>query len=133
MVKNSFPRALLCFACLLLLASVGCERQENAEIAGVSIPIPANMTKNADQGFVPIKGFEDGQASYKGKISRDKIFTFYQEVMEAKGWKPNTFFGHQEDRLSYIKDNRVVMIASSPTPDGMTVLTVMVGTESPPK
>lgn len=123
---------VLCFACLLLLGTLGCQRR-NEEIAGVSIPIPENMTKNPDKGFVPLKGFEDGQVSYQGRVSPDKIFTFYQEVMEAQGWQPNTFFGHQENQIAYTKGNRVVLIAFTPNPDGTTVLTVMVGTQYPPK
>jgi hypothetical protein len=131
-IKRFCRSTVLCFACLLLLATPGCQHR-NEEIAGVSIPIPENMTKNPDKGFVPIKGFEDGQVSYQGKVSPDKIFTFYQEVMEAKGWQPNTFFGPRENQIAYTKGNRVVLIAFTPNPDGTTVLTVMVGTQYPPK
>ena len=112
-VANSFP--------LMSLSAVG-------RFASTTI-----MTKNPDKGFVPIKGFEDGQVSYQGKVSPDKIFTFYQEVMEAKGWQPNTFFGPRENQIAYTKGNRVVLIAFTPNPDGTTVLTVMVGTQYPPK
>jgi hypothetical protein len=131
-IKRLRRSTVLCFVCLLLLATPGCQRR-NEEIAGVSIPIPENMTKNPDKEFVPIKGFEDGQVSYEGKVSPDKIFTFYQEVMEAKGWQPNTFFGPRENQIAYIKGNRVVLITFTPNPDGTTVLTVMVGTQYPPK
>jgi hypothetical protein len=125
--------AWLCPLCLLLLANVGCHRRQNVDIAGVSIPIPANMTRNQDKSFVPIKGFEDGQASYEGKVPPGEIFTFYQEVMEAEGWKPNSWFAGQKNQIAYTKGNRVALIYYTPTPDGTTVLTVMVGTQYPPK
>jgi hypothetical protein len=119
--------------CLLVLVNVGCQRRQNADIAGVSIPIPANMTKNPDKSFVPIKGFEDGQVSYQGKVAPAEIITFYQEVMEADGWQPNSWFAGQKYQLAYTKGNRVALISYTPTPDGTTVLTIMVGTQYPPK
>src|SRR5690242_11806535 len=90
--------------CLLVFANVGCQRR-NEEIAGVSIPVPENMTKNSDKSFVPIKGFEDGQVSYQGKIAPSEIFTFYQETMEAKGWQPNSWFAGQKNQIAYTKGN----------------------------
>ena len=66
----------LCLLCLLVLANVGCQGRQNADIAGVNIPIPANMTKNPDKGFVPIKGFADGQISYEGKVPPSEILLF---------------------------------------------------------
>ena len=128
-----FQCAWLCFVCLLVLANVGCQQRQNADIAGVSIPIPANMTKNPDKSFVPIKGFEDGQVSYEGKVPPAEIFTFYQETMAARGWQPNSWFTGRKDQIAYTKGNRVALIYYTPTPDGTTVLTIMVGTQYPPK
>ena len=91
------------------------------------------MTKNPDKSFVPIKGFEDGQVSYEGKVAPAEIFTFYQEDMEADGWKPNSWFAGQKNQIAYTKGNRVALIYYTPTPDGTTVLTIMVGTQYPPK
>jgi hypothetical protein len=125
-------RAWLCFLCLLVLANVGCQRRDE-EIAGVSIPIPEKMTKVPDKGFVPLKGFEDGQVVYQGKVTRDEIFNFYQEVLAAKGWQPNTYFAAEKDRIAYTKGNRVLLVTYSPNPDGTTVLVLMVGTQYPPK
>jgi len=81
--------------CLLVLANVGCQRRDE-EIAGVNIPIP--LTKNPDKSFVPVKGFEDGQVSYQGKVAPAEIFTFYQETMAAKGWQPNSWFAARKIR-----------------------------------
>lgn len=124
--------AWLCLLCLLIFANIGCQRRDE-EIAGVSIPIPEKMTKNPDKSFVPIKGFEDGQVSYEGKVAPAEIFTFYQETMAAKGWQPNSWFAGQKNQIAYTKGNRVALIYYTPTPDGTTVLTIMVGTQYPPK
>jgi hypothetical protein len=133
MIKHSsLQRVVLWFACSLFVVTLGCQRRDE-KIGGVDIPIPEKMTKNNDTGFVPIKGFEDGQVSYQGNITPAQIFSFYQEVMAAKGWQPNSWFADQKDRIAYTKGNRVVLIRSTPNPDGTTVLTVMVGTQYPPK
>ena len=131
-IRSLPQRMVVCVLCSVMLAMSGC-KETNQEIAGVSIPIPDKMTKNADKSFAPIPGFEDGQASYEGKVSPADIFTFYQEVMAAKGWQPNSWFADQKDRIAYTKGNRVVLIRYNQTPAGTTVLTVMVGTQNPPK
>ena len=76
---------------------------------------------------------EDGQVSYQRKIAPAEIFTFYQETMAARGWQPNSWFAGQKDQIAYTKGNRVALIYYTPTPDGTTVLTLMVGTQYPPK
>ena len=119
--------------CLLVLVNVGCQRRQNADIAGVNIPIPDKMTKLPDKGFVPVRGFEDGQVVYQGKVTRDEVFNFYQEVLAAKSWQPNTYFAAEKDRIAYMKGNRVLLVTYSPNPDGTTVLVLMVGSQYPPK
>jgi hypothetical protein len=125
-------RLVLCLACAVLLAVTSCQKRD-AEIAGLSIPIPEKMTKNPDKVFDPVPGFQDGQASYEGKVPPVEIFTFYQEVMAAKGWQPTPRFSNGQDRIAYTKGNRLVLIKYNQIPDGTTVLTVMVGTQDPPK
>ena len=118
---------------LLLLILTGCQ-QRNEVIAGVEVPIPAKMTKNPDKVFDPIPEFKDGQVSYQGKVTPKEIFDFYQEVMAAKGWQPTArFAGNQQDSIGYTKGTRLVLVKYNANPDGTTVLTVMVGTQDPPK
>ncbi len=128
---SSLQHLVLCLSCILLLIT-GCQRRD-AVIAGLDIPIPEKMTKNPDKVFDPIPGFEDGQASYQGKVPPMEIFTFYQEVMGAKGWQPTARFSNGKDRIAYTKGNRIALIQYNENPDGTTVLTVMVGTQDPPK
>ena len=132
--EHSSPqRVLLWMALIALLITTGCQKR-NEVIAGLEIPIPEKMTKNPDKVFDPIPGFQDGQASYQGKITPKEIFDFYQEVMAAKGWQPTSrFAGNEQDSIAYTKGNRLVLVKYNPNPDGTTVLTVMVGTQDPPK
>jgi hypothetical protein len=54
--------------------------------------------------------------------------------MAAKGWQPTArFAGDQKDSIAYTKGNRLLLIKYNANPDGTTVLTLMVGTQDPPK
>ena len=128
---SALQHVVLCLVCALLLIA-GCQRRD-AVIAGVDIPIPEKMTKNPDKVFDPVPGFKDGQASYQGKVAPTEIFSFYQEVMVAKGWQPTARFSNGKDQIAYTKGNRMALIRYNQDPDGTTVLTVMVGTQDPPK
>jgi hypothetical protein len=128
---TSLPRSLLCIVCILMLAVFGCQGRITEVIAGEEIPIPDKMTKNADKAIEPVPGFDDGQVSYQGKVTPAEIFTFYQEVMAAKGWQPTARFSEQKDRIAYTKGNRLVLIRYKEMPNGPTILTVLVGTDVP--
>src|SRR5215475_12245342 len=130
---SSLQRVLLWMAFIALLSTAGCPKR-NEVLAGLEIPIPEKMTKNPDKVFDPIPGFQDGQASYQGKVTPKEIFNFYQEVMAAKGWQPTArFAGNEQDSIAYAKGNRLLLVKYNPNPDGTTVLTLMVGTQDPPK
>ena len=130
---SSLQRVLLWMPVIVLLITTGCQKR-NEVIAGLEIPIPEKMTKNPDKVFDPVPGFQDGQASYQGKVTAKEIFNFYQEVMAAKGWQPTArFAGDEQNSIGYTKGNRLVLVKSNENPDGTTVLTIMVGTQDPPK
>jgi hypothetical protein len=129
---HSTRHCLLCLALMFSLIIAGCQ-QQNADIAGLSIPIPEKMTKNPDKVFDTIPEFKDGQASYQGNVAPMAIFTFYQNVMAAKGWQPTARFSNGKDRIAYTKGNRILLVGYNQNPDGITVLTLMVGTQDPPK
>lgn len=128
---TSLQRSLLCIVCILMLAVFGCQGRITEVIAGEEIPIPDKMTKNADKAIEPVPGFDDGQVSYQGKVTPAEIFTFYQEVMAAKGWQPTARFSDKKDRIAYTKGNRLVLVRYKEMPNGPTILTVLVGTEVP--
>ena len=130
---SSLGRFLLWMPFITLLIITGCQKR-NEVIAGVEVPIPENMTKNSDKVFDPIPEFKDGQVSYQGKVTPKEIFDFYQEVMAAKGWQPTArFAGDQQNSIAYTKGNRLLLVKYNENPDGITVLTLMVGTQDPPK
>jgi hypothetical protein len=130
---TSLQVVLLWMPFIVLLITTGCQKR-NEVIAGLEIPIPEKMTKNPDKVFDPIPGFQDGQASYQGKATPKEIFNFYQEVMAAKGWQPTArFAGNEQDSIAYTKGNRLLLVKYNANPDGITVLTLMVGTQDPPK
>ena len=128
---TSLQRSLLCIVCILMLAVFGCQGRITEVIAGEEIPIPDKMTKNADKAIEPVPGFDDGQVSYQGKVTPAEIFTFYQEVMAAKGWQPTARFSDQKDRIAYTKGNRLVLVRYKEMPNGPTILTILVGTDVP--
>lgn len=130
---SSLQHLMLWVPFILLLITTGCQKH-NEVIAGLEIPIPEKMTKNPDKVFDPIPGFQDGQASYQGKVTPKEIFNFYQEVMAAKGWQPTSrFAGNEQNSIAYTKGNRLLLVKYNENPDGTTVLTLMVGTQDPPK
>jgi len=122
----------LSLACIVVLIVTGCQRKDEM-IGGVEIPIPANMTKNSDKVFDPVPGMEDGQVSYQGKVTPKEIFTFYQEVMAARGWQPTARFAEHQNSIGYTKGSKLVLVRYNEIADGTTVLTVMVGSQDPPK
>jgi hypothetical protein len=130
---SSLQHLMLWVPFILLLITTGCQKR-NEVIAGLEIPIPEKMTKNPDKVFDPIPRFQDGQASYQGKVTPKEIFNFYQEVMAAKGWQPTSrFAGNEQNSIAYTKGNRLLLVKYNENPDGTTVLTLMVGTQDPPK
>lgn len=129
---HSTRHGMLCLAFIVSLLIAGCQ-QRNDDIAGLSIPIPEKMTKNPDKVFEPIPEFKDGQALYEGNVAPMAIFTFYQHVMAAKGWQPTARFSNGKDRIAYTKGNRILLVQYNQIPDGTTVMTLMVGTQDPPK
>ena len=128
---TSLQRSLLCIVCILMLAVFGCQGRITEVIAGEEIPIPDKMKKTADTAIEPVPGFDDGQVSYQGKVTPAEIFTFYQEVMAAKGWQPTARFSDKKDRIAYTKGNRLVLVRYKEMPNGPTILTVLVGTDVP--
>jgi len=114
----------------LVLLIAGCQQRDEV-IAGVDVPIPPQMQKIPDKGFDPIPGFDAGQASFQGRVPPGKLYTFYQEVMEAQGWKPDGFFAGEKDQLAYTKGNKALLITYHENGNGTSDLIIMVGLGRP--
>jgi hypothetical protein len=129
--KRLFQNTWLCLLSLLLvLLFAGCQRRDEV-IAGVVVPVPPEMHKVPDKAFDPIPGFEAGQASFEGKVAPGEIYTFYQQVMQARGWRPEGFFAGEKDQIAYAKGNKTILITYSDNADGNSDLTIMVGPGRP--
>jgi hypothetical protein len=116
--------------CMLLATLSGCQKKD-ATIAGVDIPIPSQMKQISDKVAEAIPGYDDGQAAFQGKAAEGEIFNFYQENMEARGWKPTTFMVSKKEQLAYTKDGRICLVWYTPNSDGTTSLIIMIGTTQP--
>lgn len=126
--RRGFSLVLICMLFALL---AGCQKKEDATIAGVDIPIPSQMKKVADKVAQTVPGFDDGQAAFQGKAAEGEIFNFYQENMEARGWKPTNFTVSNKDQLAYTKNGRICLVWYTPNPDGTTSLIIAIGTLKP--
>jgi hypothetical protein len=116
--------------CMFLATLSGCQKKD-VTIAGVDIPIPSQMKKISDKVAEAIPGYDDGQAAFQGKAAEGEIFNFYQENMEARGWKPTTFMVSKKGQLAYTKDGRICLVWYTPNSDGTTSLIIMIGTTQP--
>jgi len=122
----------MAFVCLLLVLVTGCQKKD-ASVAGVDIPIPSQMKQVADKVAETVPGFEDGQAAFRGKAAEGEIFNFYQENMEARGWKPTSFMVSKKNQLAFTKGGKICLVWYTPNPDGTTSLIIMVGPSKPPQ
>lgn len=120
------PAISIVALCLTLMIFADCQKQD-AIIAGVDIPIPSQMTRVPEKVVKPVPGYDDGQAAYLGKMSTRQVFEFYQENMEARGWKPTSFMVSRNDQLTYTKQDKICLVWYTPNPDGTTDLVIMVG------
>jgi hypothetical protein len=53
--------------------------------------------------------------------------------MAARGWEPTARFAEQQNSIGYTKGSKLVLVRYNENPDGTTVLTLMVGSQDPPK
>ena len=124
--------SLYLFGISLFLLIAGCQSRDEV-ISGVNVPYPKEMQKIPDKNFDRVPGFESGQASFLGRVMPGEIYTFYQEIMQARGWKPNAYFAGEKDQLAYTKGNKAVLISYHENADGTSDLTILVGPNKPPK
>jgi hypothetical protein len=115
---------------LLLAAAVvfgGCSGSHEETIAGVSVPIPAGMTKSPQRGIAfALPGFGGAQANYEGSIEPEKVVDFYKKELPRRGWQSSAGIVGKGGMLSYTKEGKtlVMMIGSQ---NGKTSLALMVG------
>jgi hypothetical protein len=114
--------------CLLwITVSVSsCGRSYEETVGDVKIPIPRGMTKSQNKSVeLSLPGFGGALAAYEGKIAPDNVVEFYRQEMPARGWEPSIGLLSQGGMLTYVKDNKTVMVTVGKTDSG-TSMTITV-------
>lgn len=119
-------RAQICFL-LVIFIFASCSGSYEEKVAGVEIPVPRGMKKADGQGLeVALLGFGGGQSSFRGQLEPRKVIEFYKKEMPLRGWKPNVGVTSKGGMLTYVRDNRTVIIMVGGN-NGATDMTVTVG------
>jgi hypothetical protein len=122
-IKPRFPVLALILWSLL----IGCSRSQDETIAGVTVPVPISMTRNAEKPVeMSLLGFGAGQATFHGDMDTEKIVEFYKKEMPARGWQTNMNVRSGAAMLAYGKEGKTLLIGVSQQ-DGKTNLTLTVG------
>jgi hypothetical protein len=118
------------FSAISLMFSVqlltGCaSKQQNETIAGVVVPIPAEMKKISHDkvNFGPWKG---EQASFRGEISREEIVKFYHDVLPADNWQPDARLGAEIGGYAFTRGVQTFSIRVTEEGPNTSTLTVLV-------
>ena len=115
------------FFLILLALPTGCSRSQDETIAGVTVPVPKSMTRNADKPVeVSLLGFGAGSATFHGDMDPEEIVEFYKKEMPARGWQTNMNVRSGGAMLAYGKEGKTLLIGVG-RQDGKTHLTLTVG------
>ena len=122
----------------IALSLAGCAaRHQNETIAGVVVPIPAPMKKlPVSEDWVDLGLEQKGeQVSFRGGMSRSEIVQFYQDVLPAAGWQPNSVLGAEIGGYAFTRDNQTIAIRVKENDSKTSTLTVLVktGEFTPPR
>jgi hypothetical protein len=119
-------RAQIC-SLLVIFIFASCSESYEEKVAGVDIPVPRGMKKSDGQGLeVALLGFGGGQSSFRGQLEPRRVIEFYEKEMPSRGWQPNVGVTSKGGMLTYVRDNRTVIIIVGGN-NGSTSMTVTVG------
>lgn len=126
-VWRPFTLSGLSVYCLSLFLAGGCGGSYDDTIAGVTVPVPKEMTRSSDKpAEVSLLGFAAGQATFHGDMSTDKIVEFYKTEMPERGWRPNMNLQSSGAVLAYSKEGKSLLVSVGKE-SGKTSLTLTVG------
>jgi hypothetical protein len=129
-VRNPVFSGLRYAAMLAVIATLlasGCARVKDETIAGVSVPVPAAMTRNAAKASeMSLFGFGAGQASFHGTMASEEVVEFYRKEMAARGWQPDMNLRSGGAMLAYSKEGKTLLIGIGQQ-QGETQLSLTVG------
>jgi hypothetical protein len=122
-------RLAACLLCITVSTS-RCGGSYEETVGGVKIPIPGGMTKSQGQGIeLSLPGFGGAQAAYQGKVDPDKVVEFYRQEMPARGWEPGMGLLSQGGMLTYVKNNKTVMVTVGKTDSGTSMTITVAGAQ----
>ena len=122
-------RLAICLLCMTMsVPSCGGSYEET--VGDVKIPIPRGMTKSRQKGVeLSLPGFGGALASYEGKIMPNDVVEFYRKEMPSRGWDPSIGLVSQGGMLTYIKDNKTVMVTVEKTDSGTSLTITVAGAQ----
>lgn len=121
------PTRLSIFLTVLLSLGTGCSRSQDETIAGVIVPVPKAMKRNAEKPVeMSLLGFGAGSVTFHGDLDTEQIVEFYKKEMPARGWQTNMNVRSGGAMLAYSKEGKTLLIGVSQQ-DGKTHLTLTVG------
>jgi hypothetical protein len=110
----------------MTISVLSCGGSYEETVGDVKIPIPRGMTKSQQKGMeLSLPGFGGALAAYEGKMAPDNVVEFYRQEMPARGWEPSIGLLSQGGMLTYVKDNKTVIVTVGKT-DSSTTMTITV-------
>jgi hypothetical protein len=110
----------------MTISVLSCGGSYEETVGDVKIPIPRGMTKSQQKGMeLSLPGFGGALAAYEGKMAPDNVVEFYRQEMPARGWEPSIGLLSRGGMLTYVKDNKTVIVTVGKT-DSNTTMTITV-------
>jgi hypothetical protein len=110
----------------MTISVLSCGGSYEETVGDVKIPIPRGMTKSQQKGMeLSLPGFGGALAAYEGKMAPDNVVEFYRQEMPARGWEPSIGLLSRGGMLTYVKDNKTVIVTVGKT-DSSTTMTITV-------
>jgi hypothetical protein len=114
----------------LTISVLSCGGSYEETVGDVKIPIPRGMTKSQQKGMeLSLPGFGGALAAYEGKIAPDNVVEFYRQEMPARGWEPTIGLLSQGGMLTYVRDQKTVIVTVGKTDSGTSMTITVAGAQ----
>jgi hypothetical protein len=114
----------------LTISVLSCGGSYEETVGDVKIPIPRGMTKSQQKGMeLSLPGFGGALAAYEGKMAPDNVVEFYRQEMPARGWEPSIGLLSQGGMLTYVKDQKTVIVTVGKTDSGTSMTITVAGAQ----
>jgi hypothetical protein len=114
----------------LTISVSSCGGSYEETVGDVKIPIPRGMTKSQQKGMeLSLPGFGGALAAYEGKMAPDSVVEFYRQEMPARGWEPSLGLLSQGGMLTYVKDQKTVIVTVGKTDSGTSMTITVAGAQ----